>query len=272
MGQARSVSSHAGAREKGRERPADPQRPGSRLVLAGTLTEAQAEALRTEALRIYGRYQREFVEALGLCPWAVRAREEGHVSVDILLVESAGALEPTLEAVDRVAADEAIEVGLLVFPRSAVTRAEHESFVSAVRERHAEAHDGSPPLAMAAFHPDAEADLTHPSRLVPFIRRSPDPAIQLVRRSALEAVRRRTSDRGTAFVDPSSVDFLKMLSAPAPAPLHERVADKNRETIEAMGVEAAEAILRAIGEDREASYARVLSEAQPPQGAAGASS
>lgn len=232
------------------------------MVLRGPLDEATAERLSEEALRIYGRYQREFVEALGLCPWAVRTREEGRVAVRALLEPAEGLLEPTIDAVEQLGADESIEVGLLVFPRSAASRAEHEAFVSAVRERDAELHEGSPPMAMAAFHPDAEADFSHPSRLVPFIRRSPDPVIQLIRRSSLEAVRKRTSDRGTAFLDPSEIDFGAMLETKAQPPLHERVADKNRETLEAMGEEAAEAILAAIFADRDTSYARLAAEAE----------
>jgi len=228
-----------------------------RVVLVGPLDRVTEKRLTGEALRIYGRYQREFVEALGLCPWAVRAREEGKVAVHALLEPADGLLGPTLAAVGQIGADEGVEVGLLVFPRSAATRTEHEAFVSALRERDAERHEGSPPLAMAAFHPDAAADLGHPSRLVPFIRRSPDPVIQLVRRSALDAVRRRTSDRGTAFLDPSAIDFSALLAAPAAVPLHERVAEKNRETIEAMGVAAAERILAAIAADRDESYRRV---------------
>jgi len=112
-------------------------------------------------------------------------------------------------------------------------------------------------MAMAAFHPVAQADLSHPSRLVPYIRRSPDPVIQLIRRTSLEAVRKRTSDRGTAFLDPSEIDFGSMLEAKAQAPLHERVADKNRETIEALSVAEADAILAAIQADRDASYRRL---------------
>tara|TARA_B100001750_G_scaffold193842_1_gene164963 strand:+ start:210 stop:902 length:693 start_codon:yes stop_codon:yes gene_type:complete len=225
------------------------------VVLGGALSEARAEALRAEALRIYGRYQREFVEALGLCPWAVRAREEGHVAVRVVLDDPAA--EAALAATEALAADEEVQVGLLVLPRAAYDRSTHEAFVSELREQHAAGHGGSPPFAMAAFHPDAEPDLDHPARLVPFIRRSPDPTIQLVRLTSLEAVRRRAGDRGTAFMDLSTLDLAQLLSAPAQPPLHERVADKNRETIAAMGVAEAEAILATIARDRDAAYARV---------------
>jgi len=233
-----------------------------RVIVAGPLDERTRQRLNDEALRIYGRYQREFVEALGLCPWAVRTREEGKVAVHALLEPTEGLFAPTIDAVERIGADESIEVGLLVFPRSAATRAEHEAFVSAIRERDAELHDGSPPMAMAAFHPNADADFSHPSRLVPFIRRSPDPVIQLIRRTSLEAVRKRTSDRGTAFLDPSEIDFGAMLEAKAQAPLHERVADKNRETIEGMGLAEAEAVLAEIQADRDASYRRLAADTE----------
>ena len=221
------------------------------------MSDERAEELREEALRIYGRYQREFVEKLGLCPWAVRSREEGHVEVMVLLDEEEDALAPALEAIADLAAIDTLEVGLLVFPCFAHGRRDHEIFAGKLRERHAARHGGSPPFAMAAFHPVAEPDLGHSARLVPFIRRSPDPTIQLVRRTALDGVRRRTGDRGTAFMDLRQIDIAKMLSSPPPAPLHQRVAESNRETIAALGVAEAQALLDAIEADRNASYARL---------------
>lgn len=219
------------------------------------LSEGQAAALEREALRVYGRYQRELVEALGLCPWAVKAREDGHVQVRALLRDDPGAVAALVE---ELADDPTVHVGLVILPLSPRDRVAHERFVADVRERHARAHGSSPPFAMAAFHPDAAPDLGSPARLVPFIRRSPDPTIQLVRLSVLEELR-RPFERGTGYVDPADLAAVEtLLAAPAKKPLHERIARSNLETVERVGVEAFEELLADIRRDRDESYAAIL--------------
>ena len=127
-----------------------------------------------------------------------------------------------------------------------------ERFVGALRD--ADQARGAA-FAAAAFHPDAPADTSAPYRLVPFVRRSPDPTVQLIRRSALDAVR-RPGDGGTGYVDPASItDLEAFFRNPPKPPLHERVAAANVETVTRVGVERLEAILREIRADRDASYA-----------------
>src|SRR4029077_16934252 len=46
-----------------------------------------------------------------------------------------------------------------------------------------------PTAGVADFHPDAPLDLATPARLVPFLRRAPDPLLQLVPLALLDAVR-----------------------------------------------------------------------------------
>ena len=90
-------------------------------------------------------------------------------------------------------------------------------------------------MACAAFHPEAEMDTSTAPKLLPYIRRSPDPTIQVVRRSVLEAVR-RPSDMGTAFLDPDSIDLAALLQSggetKSKAPLHQRVAETLWQTLE----------------------------------------
>lgn len=221
-----------------------------------TLSPDAAEALDREARRIYARYATEFVEALSLCPWAARARQDGHVEVEVVL-ESDANVEAALRAFEALTSEPHVEVGLVVFPRLTLDRRAFEAFVSRLREQDAARQGGSPAMAAAAFHPDARADLTTAARLVPFIRRSPDPTIQLVRLSVLDAVR-RPRDMGTAFLDPSTIDLRSFITTPVKPLLHERVAETNLEQLQARGVDAAEAILEDIQRDRDASYARIL--------------
>lgn len=213
-------------------------------------------ALEAEALRIYRRYMVEFVEAYGMCPWAERARKEGNVDERVVL--SADAVTgPALEAVSALSRDEEVHVGLVIFPRLALERADFERFVARLREEDAERWENkSPPMAMAAFHPDSPVDLENPSRAVLFVRRSPDPTIQLVRRSILDAVR-RPEDQGTGYVDPSNVDFASFMAKPSKPLLHELVAETNLETIHREGVERILALFEDIRRDRDASYAAI---------------
>ncbi len=90
----------------------------------------------------------------------------------------------------------------------------------------------------AAFHPDypaPEGGATNggaaaAARLVPFIRRTPDPTLQLVRASLLDGLRGQVSDD---------------------------VARDNQATVTARGLAALDALLTDIRRDRDASYARL---------------
>lgn len=215
--------------------------------------------LVAEALRLYGRYEREFIVAFGLCPYADRARREGRVRERVLL-DTTVSLASALEANDALVALPEVEIGLLLYPRLRASYREFEHFVSSVRQADEERSNGAAAMAMAAFHPDGARDVSSPARLVPFIRRSPDPTIQLVRQSALDRVRRGAST-GTEFMSPSVVrsllsgDALQALESPS-APLHERIAQANWERLREVGFDAAEAILVDIAADRTRTYAR----------------
>lgn len=208
-----------------------------------------------EALRIYRRYQLEFVEALNLCPWAERARLDGHVAERVLL-HSQDLVADSLQVIDDLTPMQDVEIGLIIFAGYRCARATFErqvaAFIDADRER---ARLTSPAFACAAFHPDASAVTSHAERLVPFLRRSPDPTIQLVRVTALERVRRGFSE-GTHFFDPMQIN-LKQPPPKRELPLRERIAKANLQTVEQLGLPRAEAILSDIFADRDASYARV---------------
>lgn len=215
-----------------------------------------AALLEAEALRVYDRYAREVVEALGLCPWAEAARRQDRVRRRVVLGREPNVAR-TLEHLDAVEADPDAEIGLLLFPELALGRVEFQRFAASVRQADAERKPrGGTVLAIADFHPDARADLGTPERLVPFIRRSPDPTLQLVRRAALADVR-LTEGSGTSFVDPGALGAALAAITPRPEPLAARVARSNLRTIEAHGLTEVCALLEAIHADRHASYARL---------------
>ncbi len=211
-------------------------------------------ALTREALRVYGRYQREIVEDLDLCPWASKARRDGAVAVRVVLGDEPSATR-TLEAIESIARDGSVEIGLLLFPALGLARLAFEHFVAEVRAAHESAHPlGAAPFAMAAFHPDARDASRDAERLIPYLRRTPDPTLQLVRTSTLERVRSGAPD-GTQFVDLDAVDPRELLASEAKVPLRQRIARTNLETIGRIGTASFDERIRSIHADRDETYA-----------------
>lgn len=245
------------------------------------------ERLRREALRVYERYAVEVVEAFQLCPWARRARLDGHVRLDVL-VEATPEVEIVLDQMDDIFRDQRVEVGLILLPRVPWDRHRFRRFVEEVRTGHAARHaaggavaaggaaaggaaagggavaaggavavrvSGPPPLAMAAFHPRAPIDLGSAARLVTFLRRTPDPTIQIVRQSALAAVRGPVIS-GSVYAPRAMLDLAALAARAAePLPMADRVAESNLATVQRAGADRIEAILDDICADRDRAYA-----------------
>lgn len=218
------------------------------------------DSLQAEARRVYARYQREVVEAVGLCPWARQAREDGQVRVEVI-VDAAPTPEAVLPVVDEVAADEQAAIGILLFPNVSVRRGAWERFHSALRNLDAERFQyGASPMTSAAFHPVGEPDMASGDVLKPFIRRSPDPLIQLVRVSVLKQIRGERTG-GTTVLDMNAIAGMDMQALKAltdrPKPVSEAVAEANLRAVEKVGVDALRALLDDIRRDRDEAYARV---------------
>jgi hypothetical protein len=206
-----------------------------------------------EALRVHRRYQREVVEALGLCPWAEKARLEGKVRERVLAQIEDTDVGPSVAAIGELGDDLGAEVVFLVYPRLRLGRAGFDAFASRVRAADALRHPlGRVPFVFAVFHPVAEADTGDAERLIPFLRRTPDPTLQLVRSSALDAVR-SVASQGTQFVSIAAVEASLAGAAPLP-PLRERIARANLATARRMGVDALGRVLDDIRRDRDEAY------------------
>lgn len=217
-------------------------------------------ALVREALRLYERYAIEVVERFDLCPWAAHARREGSTRARIFLQDSPLDLTPSLEAIEALAREPEIAVVFFIYPRLELDRLDFEHFLRRFRHADSERHPiGSIPFAMAAFHPEAPADLGDPDRLIPFIRRTPDPTLQLVRRDALDSVQAR-SRTGTAFADLWMLSPAGREREPGPS-VRERITLKNFEMVRSAGADALEAVFRDIARDRADTYARIAANA-----------
>src|SRR5262249_6550983 len=108
-----------------------------------------------------------------------------------------------------------------------------------------------PTAGVAEFHPAASLDLATPARLVPFLRRSPDPMLQLVPLAVLDRVRAAPpiADRAT------QAQILGGLASPPRSDPAARIGSANHATVSAHA-DAIAARLADIATDRTRSYAR----------------
>ena len=198
---------------------------------------------RAEVLRLLERYLVEVVEAYELCPWAKAAREGGEVAAEV--VWGTPTLEAWTQAAEQQLARPAARVVMVIAPELVVTPAE----LRAIRDRVAAR---IPAAGVAEFHPDAALDLATPARLVPFVRRAPDPLLQLVPLALLETV------RGTPPVADRArqAEILGGRAADPRADAADRIARANHATVRD-AVAAVTATLDDIAADRRRSYPRV---------------
>ncbi|MFK7990695.1 MAG: DUF1415 family protein [Sandaracinaceae bacterium] len=210
--------------------------------------------LSEAAVRMYRRYAIEIVEGLVFCPYAVRAREDDKTR-EVVLTDAEPRDADVLEAIEALTEDSSIELALILLPRAEMGREDLGRWVEHLRKAHAAARGGTV-MAIEGFHPDAVADLTTPERLTPFVRRTPDPTLQLTRLDALERVRRGTPS-GTAFFDPATLDLAALLAQERKAPIHKQIAARNHETVSTLGVEEVTDRMDAILADRNAAYAAI---------------
>ena len=225
----------------------------------GTSPDARVAA----SLARNDRYLHEFVEALALCPWARHCRELGRLGRTVLLEaggpagsESQGHLvHAALSALQEFAARPAseLEIGLLIFPALAPCLREghqgargFEQFVVALREAMQRAFAATgPPFYCVAFHPEFGMDLADENRAVRFIRRSPDPTIQLVRISVLDAARGDAAG-STRYVDASRMTSEELMALQSPLSISEKITLGNFETLQREGPERLRALLEGM--------------------------
>jgi hypothetical protein len=217
------------------------------------------DELTQVTLKVYERYAVEVVERFGFCPWARSTRESGSLSLRVLFSTNQHDFHESLELLRELHLDtNTADIALAIYPLLDLDRLAFEDFVRRLRAAVAAAAQPSlDAFAMAAFHPHAAADLSHPDKLVPYVRRSPDPTLQLVRKSALSAIKGLSS--GTAFIDVTALSALglKALLDPAPKPVRERIAEQNLTAVREAGPATIDAVLTDIAREREAAHERL---------------
>jgi hypothetical protein len=181
------------------------------------------ESIETAALARNDRYLREFIEALDLCPFARKCRETGRLARRVL--RGSRPTEATLAAIrdlERTTEDE-VEVALLIYPEFTAGLQVFEEFRDEVRA-------SLRLFYCVAFHPDLPMDLSDANRAVSFLRRSPDPTLQLVRITTLDRVR-SGRPTGTFYLDTTRISPADLSSLHRSLSVSEQIADANLRTL-----------------------------------------
>lgn len=195
---------------------------------------------RTEVLRVLHRYLTEIVERYDLCPWAKVAREKGEVAIEVLW--GTPTVDEWVAASLRVLAQPGAKVAMIVAPELVIDPVPLHTLRGEVSTR-------VPGAGIAEFHPAAALDLASPARLVPFVRRSPDPLLQLVPLALLSSVR---TQRVVMDVY-EQAQILKGLALPPRQDAADRIADNNHATVSTAHATII-ATLDDIAADRRRSY------------------
>lgn len=202
--------------------------------------------LRSEAERLLWRYVVEVVEAFGLCPWARRARERGEVRVEVLTSDDP--LGPSRRAIvaaaARIAGDPQAVMGMVVLANAPLTPYD-------LRRRREDVMDAriQPAIAVADFHPDAALDQQTAARLVPWLRRTPDPTLQIVRLDVLDALKPSAMPGLAAQAEILAGKLVEM-----PPSTSDQIAAMNLETVK-LGADDLAEVVADILADRDRSYA-----------------
>lgn len=192
-------------------------------------------------LRLFDRYLVEIVEEYGLCPWARPARLNGELAVKVLFGEPD--LGMWVETGKELLARPNVLVAMVIAP-------EMREPLRPIRDHVTTTLSG---VGVADFHPEAPLDLTTPARLVPFLRRSPDPFLQLVPLSLLSAVR----GQSTIVVDlERQAEMLRDLAAKPRGDVADDIAAANHKRV-SVDLAAFSARLADLAADRARSYPRV---------------
>jgi hypothetical protein len=193
------------------------------------------ESIESRALARNDRYLREFVEALDLCPFARKCREMGRLTRRVL--RGARPTEATLAAVRELeqTLEEDVEVALLIYPEFAGSPLAFGEFRDEVRK-------SLRLFYCVAFHPDLPMDLSDANRAVSFLRRSPDPTLQLVRITTLDRVR-SGRPTGSFYVDAATLSPAELTALERSVSVSDQIARANLRTLRAQDPTALERLL-----------------------------
>jgi hypothetical protein len=212
-----------------------------------TMGQPAADPRAAEVHRLLHRYLVEVVEAWSLCPWAYNARTRGEVHVEIQW-GTTGDLDAICALARRGLAAPGARVVMLVFPELAGGVRTIEALRDGVALRVAEA-------GVAAFGPHGAFDLSSPAKLVPLLRRSPDPMLQLVPFTLLDELRQQLQPSEPPARNAQAL-ALAGHGAPPPPSMIDGIARRNHAVIAPDGAAQLQRTLADLARDRAISYPR----------------
>lgn len=148
------------------------------------------EGLVSDALARNDRYLREFIEAFAICPYARTCRETGRLHREVIL-QTEPTAAPLVQRIIELSAQEYadVEVGLLILPSLRMSASDFDRFVRGIQRTYQQQRPaGTSGYFVVAFHPENDLRLDNPDVAVRFMRRSPDPTIQIVRPEAIARI------------------------------------------------------------------------------------
>lgn len=198
----------------------------------------KAQEKEDAVIQVYRKYSVDWIENKNWCPFARMSREGGHTK-EVVCWQTQLDLKVVLSALESMGRHDKIEVGFLIFPLLNISRVDFVHFVQKLRQAH---QHTSPPdasgqrfvMAAEAFHPEVVLDLSSATRLIPFLRATPDPTIQLVRHRVLESVK-KGKQTGTGFFDPNTMSLEKLLSTKPEPSVSDKITESNYQTALKMG-------------------------------------
>lgn len=202
------------------------------------------ETLRREALRLHERYQHELIERFSVCPWAKPSRLAGRTRAHVVTAKACSAeeLAPLLSA---WADDSELEVGFVIVPRFEGDADAFSNWAASVAEPRADVFLSAP------FYPS----VSESAGSIQFLRQTPDPTVQLVRRSRLEEIRAQDPPH---YRDIFEIDMNDLAKEAEKQPVAASVVAHNERMLEREGRAGIRSIFEDIRKDREQTYARLL--------------
>jgi hypothetical protein len=155
---------------------------------------------------------------------------------------SAEELVPLLSA---WAEDSKLEVGFVIVPRFEGNADAFSDWAESIVEPHAEMFLSAP------FHPS----VSDSAGSIQFLRQTPDPTVQLVRRSRLEEIRAQDPPH---YRDIFEIDMNDLAKEAEKQPVAASVVAHNERMLEREGRAGIQAIVEDIRRDRDQTYAKLL--------------
>lgn len=202
------------------------------------------EALRREALRLHERYHSELIERFSVCPWAKPARSEGRARAHVVTSASYSPAELAPLLADW-AEDETVDVAFVIAPRFTAGPDSFAAWARSIGDQQGGV------FLTAPFYPSASDS----AGSIQFLRQTPDPTVQLVRRSLLEEIRAQDPPH---YRDIFDIDLEKLKARRPPQSIAASVVSHNERMLERQGRAEIQRVLDDIRGDRERSYARLM--------------